>query len=329
MRHSAAMPKPLPCIPALAPPPASIPAPLSELPRSLEPLSELFDRHHGAIQTHQLTEAGYTKRHIAAAVRSGALRRFRRGYYLAPGRRPADAGVAALAGGALSCISALESHGLWVPHGRRGERHFRLTKTQARLWPHSLAMARYGSEDDVVHVLPTEWRDSIWDAVDPPECALVTAAGCVALEDLVAGLESALRIGTALATLEAVAADAPEAYREALALVDPAADSGLETLVRLRLHFEGIEARSQVECVNWPCDLVIGEWLVIELDGFAFHSDEKSLSRDHRKDRDLLIAGYTKLRFTYADVIHNWPQCLAQIRAAMAAGWHAARRPAA
>ena len=47
---------------------------------------------------------------------------------------------------------------------------------------------------------------------------------------------------------------------------------------------------------------VVDGWLVVELDGFTFHSDPWTFDQDRRRDRELVRRGYTVVRFTSNDV---------------------------
>ncbi|RRJ88193.1 DUF559 domain-containing protein [Gulosibacter macacae] len=286
------------------------------------PLNALLQRNHGVLTTAGLLQHGWSKRQIASALATDQLECVRRGYYIAAGSTPTDAGVAALAGGSLSCVNALSAHKLWVPHGVHG-RHFRLTKKQATLWPDSVVRARFGRASDTVHVLPGKWLNRIEGAIDPIPTALVTASRCISNEDAIAAIESAMKKKVLdLETFRVQAAQAPPPINELLAQVQPGADSGLETIVRLRLLAAGLPVRAQVDLAGWSRDLLIGEWLVVEIDGFEFHSTRDAMNRDVSKDRHLTLSGYTFLRFTYEDVIYRWDACLAQVLAAVAAGWH-------
>jgi very-short-patch-repair endonuclease len=61
--------------------------------------------------------------------------------------------------------------------------------------------------------------------------------------------------------------------------------------------------------------------LVVELDGYAYHSDRASFEADRRRDRELQTRGYVVLRFTYREVMED-PE------AVVAALWaHLRRRP--
>lgn len=55
----------------------------------------------------------------------------------------------------------------------------------------------------------------------------------------------------------------------------------------------------------WPSERV-----AVETDGRAVHARRTQFARDREKDRDLQLAGYTALRFTYAEVMRQ-PQMVA------------------
>ncbi|HEY6759224.1 MAG TPA: DUF559 domain-containing protein [Baekduia sp.] len=48
---------------------------------------------------------------------------------------------------------------------------------------------------------------------------------------------------------------------------------------------------------HWP-----GTTLVVETDGYAYHSTPTSFERDRDRDQRLTVAGYTVVRFTYKQV---------------------------
>ena len=46
-------------------------------------------------------------------------------------------------------------------------------------------------------------------------------------------------------------------------------------------------------------------FIVIEVDGWAFHSSKEQREKDLKRDRELLRRGYVVLRFTYDDVMNG------------------------
>lgn len=280
---------------------------------------ELLRRQGGVASTAELLAAGMTQRGISDAVKNGLLERLRQGLYK-DASNPTDIGVARALGGALSCISALEIHGMWVPYGAH-PRHIRVNRRMSSTWQSDPIRRRFAPLD-IPHLLPAPWRNRVTEPVDTPLRALLTAGLCQPRDELVAALDSALRLGIGHSELEQLRPFASAALTKALDLIDAESDSGIESLIRIRLRKLRVKVRSQVRLLGWDCDLVIGEWLVIELDGLDYHRTRESIDKDHWKDRQLTIAGYTILRFTYTDVMHRWEYCERQIIAAVRADWH-------
>ena len=86
----------------------------------------------------------------------------------------------------------------------------------------------------------------------------------------------------------------------------------------------GLPIRQQIHLAGRPVDVLIGERLVVQIDGYAFHSSSAQRTRDVAHDAELRLRGYEVLRFTYAQVIHDWPSVERAISRAIAAGAHRA-----
>ena len=57
------------------------------------------------------------------------------------------------------------------------------------------------------------------------------------------------------------------------------------------------------------------ERLVVEVDGYAFHSSRLAFERDRRRDADLQTQGYSVMRFTWRQIVQEpvaLVACLAQ-----------------
>ncbi|WP_165759527.1 DUF559 domain-containing protein [Rathayibacter oskolensis] len=67
-------------------------------------------------------------------------------------------------------------------------------------------------------------------------------------------------------------------------------------------------------------DLLIDDWLVIELDGRRWQGTADAFTRDRRRDAAAVLRGYTVLRFGYAAVVHDWSRTSATILATLARG---------
>lgn len=94
--------------------------------------------------------------------------------------------------------------------------------------------------------------------------------------------------------------------REAIGLSTDRARSILETVARLQLIDIGLTPQVGVwiEGVG-EVDMIILGFIVIEVDGWAFHSSKEQREKDLKRDRELLRRGYVVLRFTYDDVMNG------------------------
>lgn len=59
--------------------------------------------------------------------------------------------------------------------------------------------------------------------------------------------------------------------------------------------------------------------LIVEIDGFAFHSAGADFQRDRTRQNALVAAGWTVLRFTWADLTERPDHVVAVIRHALRA----------
>ena len=94
--------------------------------------------------------------------------------------------------------------------------------------------------------------------------------------------------------------------KEALSLSSDRARSILETVARLQLIDMGLTPKVGVwiEGVG-EVDMIILGFIIIEVDGWAFHSSKEQREKDLKRDRELLRRGYVVLRFTYDDVMNG------------------------
>lgn len=263
-------------------------------------------------RTPELLERGVTARELTRAVREGDVTRPRQGVYALP-----DAAEslthAASHGGTIGCAEAAALHGLWVLE-LPGLHH---------VWMGQAGTPRLGCADCVRH-----WDSGHVEVGELPPVAnvLLQMASCCGEDAFFAALESALR-RSALPPggLRWLRRRLPIDMRWLVAFARSDADSGLESLIRLRLHRIGITLRSQVPIERvGEVDFVIGEKLIVEADGRENHERERERLKDLRRDATAAGAGYTTLRFSYALIVDEWPLVEAAIRGAMTRGAHLA-----
>jgi very-short-patch-repair endonuclease len=211
----------------------------------------------------------------------------------------------------LSCVSALRLHGVWTMPAT--ELHIRVTSgTIVRRSP----------------ATRLHWTHSPAErGLDHPLVAIAMAVGCLDLRAAVVAVDSAKNQGIVPpSALEAELASSPRG-RLVLSHADGASESGLETLVRLALRRRRLRVRSQVAVPGvGRVDLLVGERLVIELDGRTWHTGERFQS-DRDRDRLLVSAGYLVLRATYRDVMERLPELEEQVMTLVRRGDHLWRGP--
>ncbi len=145
--------------------------------------------------------------------------------------------------------------------------------------------------------------------VVPVAQALVQAARCVEREAFFVAYESAWRLGLlSAADRVEIRAHLPARLARLVDIARPDADSGLESLLRLRLMDRGIHQ----DCQVWipgvgRVDFVIGGRVTLEVDGRLNHDGPSLRHKDLLRDAHAAASGYETLRFDYAMVVHQWP----------------------
>ena len=96
---------------------------------------------------------------------------------------------------------------------------------------------------------------------------------------------------------------------------DGSAESPLETLLRIEMRALGLPVRAQcqIEGVG-RVDFLVGEKLIVEVDGRDYHSDPGAFTNDRRRDRAAVGQGYAVARFTYGDVVGDAGSAAREVR---------------
>ncbi len=96
---------------------------------------------------------------------------------------------------------------------------------------------------------------------------------------------------------------------------------GTETIVRLLLRGRRVRHRTQVSIDGvGRVDVLVGDRLVIEIDGAGFHTGPE-FERDRRRDFELVMrGGYLVLRLSYDLVMREWTSVQAGILELLARG---------
>ncbi|WP_345480817.1 endonuclease domain-containing protein [Amnibacterium soli] len=122
------------------------------------------------------------------------------------------------------------------------------------------------------------------------------------------------------ADLPALAARLPARLRGVVAAADGRADSGIETIARHLLGLIGLRVTVHPFIPGiGEVDLLVEGRLVVELDGKEWHDPEDAFERDRRRDLVAASTRYRTLRFTWRQVLFEWPAVEAAVLAALAA----------
>ena len=269
----------------------------------------------GGVAHYSLFEsAGISRERLRYAVRVGRIRRVRNDWF-AHVHAPEDAVRSARVGGVATCLTVLRSWGIWCVDDLR--LHVAVPMHAGHLSsPNDRRVplgdpARHGI---VLHSIPMPYALPP-SAVDRFDAALMQAVVCQTRENAIVSLDSALNgRHLTVARLELLLRDLPLTYRRYLRLVDATAQSGLETKGRLRLRSRRIRYRTQafIDRVG-RVDLLIGDRLVVELDGRRWHNTPEAFEEDRRRDMELVRQGYIVIRVSYAQVMNHWDEIEAVI----------------
>lgn len=272
-------------------------------------LQELVRSRGGVDRSSWLRERGVTEKQLTSAARSGQVIRPRRGWVALP---DADAELIAAArhGVVLTCVTQARRRGLWVLKEDR---------------PHVAAPSHSGSmtaKNGVVH-----WRRPLvprppGTLEDPIENLLVNVALCQPVEAARAVWESALR--QQFVTMDSLALlPLPGVAHQLLATCSIWSDSGLETFVVPRLRWMRLPLRQQTWVLGHRVDLLIGERLILQIDGAHHVGPQRDADIAH--DAHLRLAGYFVIRVSYAQVLHYWAEVQDLLMRAVAQQLHVAR----
>lgn len=279
-------------------------------------LTAWLAQHDGIAHSTAIATAGFTRYTVRAVLDSGAAQRIRRDWITLPSAPP-ELQLAAQAGGRLSCLSAAKQLGLW---------HLGDGRTHLSVNPRSGHVA---SDGQVLHWSAGPVPAGPHVLREPIENVLVHIARCQPFENALAVWDSALNHGL---VSEAHLARLPlrsVAARRLRSACSNLSDSGLETIPVARLAALGIPVRQQVLIEGHRVDGLIGERLVLQIDGFAHHQDAAQRRSDIAHDRALTLLGYTVFRYDYKQILFEWPRVETEILRAMAQHLHLGTPPRA
>jgi very-short-patch-repair endonuclease len=282
-------------------------------------ISSLAGQQHGVVTSAQLVAAGWSKDQIAGRARAGSLRAVHRGVYLAgPLETPHTAAMAAaLATGGLASHYPAAVLWEWRPP-REGP-----VDVTLRAGGHS----RPGI---VVHRATLHPRDITRRHGIP-----VTSAARTLLD--IAATEAAAELDRVLNEAGLQRRVTPHSLNEQLSRYPRHRGTGaLKEAIRTEPRLTRSEAErraldlirkaglpmpeTNVRIAGHEVDLLWREHkLVVEIDGYEFHSMRSSFERDRRRDQRLVAAGYRVIRVTWRQLTRQPEAVVATLATALAA----------
>lgn len=235
----------------------------------------------GCARTSELVRGAVGRSQLRALVEAGQVRRVRRGLYALPG---ADEGLIAARSltGAVTCVSVAERLDLPLLRPPAGT-HVALPPNRAVPVP---GLAPAGT---VLH-WDSAVRRSGMEVHLPVAAALAHVVACLPAREAVAVLDAA--VGRGLVAPVDLAAHRPRggsvAFERLLRSVDGRSQSLPESFARTALVAAGLSVEPQVTLRGvGRVDLLVADTVVVEVDGWAFHTDRAQFREDRRRDRVL------------------------------------------
>jgi very-short-patch-repair endonuclease len=280
---------------------------------------ELLAAHDGVITRAQAMTAGLSSSAIGRLRSSGEWRAVATGVYVAGDHAVTDRARMRIAcssvgpGAALGGLASVWWQGkvdrpptrpmVVAPRGRQGRAVSGATVVHRDL--HDTDLVERHRLRVVALPLALLEAATVEDSLDVLDRALVRKQ--VSLEDVVAAHERypGRRGATAAGRILAAAAGGARSEAERL----------LHRLMR-RSSIGGWDANG--DAAGYVCDVVFeAARVVVEVDGFAFHTDPDAFQRDREKRNVLVAAGWTVLHFTWRDLTERPGYVVASIRHAI------------
>jgi len=272
----------------------------------MEP-EEALRRLGGVAMTRQMQARGVSESAIRSAVRAGSIQRVERGVLRLPGADPAFV-AAVKARSRLTCASAASRYDLWLLH-KPAEPHYWQSngRRTAGCISHRLSLSQPRPSGPYV-ALPDVLLHALLCL--PPLEALVMVESAYIRGDITLDYLGRHLLGNRAGRA-----------REVLAKVDRGAGSLLETLARVLFRDVGIRTETQVwiEGVG-TVDFLLEGFLIVELDGIAFHLEQRQYKKDRRRDNEAIRQGILVLRFFYDDVVYAPDKMLRHVREVLLRG---------
>lgn len=257
----------------------------------------------GVARTGQLLAFGFTRSELRS-LRDTGVTQPRRGVFMLQDANPAL--VAATKHNArVSCASAAGLYGLWLrkpPHRHHlscnhGHGNGFVRHRTSRFEPHA-TLPLAAIEDVVLHGL----------SCLPPPASTALATSAIRLHDVPLDLLKEQLVG-----------DKSGPVLAALRQLDLRSESIVEVDARHLFLTNGISFEQQVQLDGiGRVDFLIEDFLIVEMDGHAFHSGRQEMLRDRARNNSSAVQGFAVLRYMPEVIWFEPERVVAEIQAVLA-----------
>lgn len=259
----------------------------------------------GVARVGTLRREGYSARDVRSLGTAGAVQP-RKGVWALPDANP-EFRQAIIDDSLLTCASSASLYGLWLKD-RPGGLHLASRHRRSKWRP------RHGRLRFEQHPrLP----------IASPEDTVIHALTCLPDVDAVAIAQSAMQQhGIPRALLESeLTAKYFGTARKRLAKADGLSESVPEISARLLFESAGLVFRRQVQISGvGRVDILIDGWLIVEINGFQFHSSRAAWRKDMCRSNVAQVQGYSVLSYAPEQIWNSPEMVLKEIRAVLERG---------
>jgi very-short-patch-repair endonuclease len=280
---------------------------------------EVAEKQHGVVTLAQLRAAGLGEKAIRHRVGRRWLVRMHRGIYrVGPVADPLAAPFAAVLAGGPSAVLSHDAAAILHGLAKGPPRRFDVTITSGHRRPQGVVLHRARLREDertlregipvttaarTLVDLATRWRRRDLERAVEQAVILGAATEDELREAAEIRRKGAARLRAVLDALTSPSLTRSEAERRLLELIRSADLPRPVTNTRI--------GRYEVDAL-WP-----DHRLVVEVDGYAFHSTRQAFERDRARDAALQVAGHRVLRLTWRQIAGRPHAVVATLAAAL------------
>lgn len=269
-------------------------------------------------------QLGMHQRALQRLVRAGLCRRVEDGrYQVVPDVAEIDLALAGLGPDAVISCETVAAFLDWPLPESPAEIHVTVPRTSSRAaWPGAVVHSRGLAQDETCTFQGVR--------LTTPEVAALDLASTLPLQDAVTLLDAGLRKGNLSAKslrkrlVRRRRSPGNARAGRAVRLSNRARQSPLESMFRVLVYLAGLPEPVEQFVIRQD-GVFVGRadfaWpsvrLLVEIDGYEFHSSKDAFVADRRRQNALVLSGWRVLRFSAADLRNRSDEVVDELRRAL------------